>query len=171
MQDRALSFTPSIDVGAFEAQDGSTITPFSIKPGLDYKNANKSGYTFPTKACGTCKQPDAIDERFQNTPREIILTHTNEAVILPYALNYLLVESNYDTPKLEALILQLRDTKLEKFRKEWVKKGNVPCKCGKWGFKFNLDVDGEECEIWVLINIEDNRRTYRFGYGGQKVCQ
>jgi hypothetical protein len=127
-----------------------------------------SSLSYTTKFCKKCYNIHVADSSTIYSP---VLIDSSPAVIfvVPYTLAVLLKTNQYTEEEILQLASDNRE-KLNRIQKKWSKKGQVPCKYGRMGYKIKLKLKSDiKIMCWIIVDTIRGRFAYRMSYGGAKV--
>jgi hypothetical protein len=166
---QGLSIDPTVDLGAMDISDQSSIVPFRVNSLLHYDDTEETAGKYATRICKICGN---INISTANVPLRVAIDE-HEIVLMPYMLYFVLRMKRYEDTRVEEIILGLWIRELRRIKDRWIRNHGVnPCCDGRRGFKTTLRLDGGlRLELWVLLDTDGDDLIYRLNYGGLKTCR
>lgn len=123
-----------------------------------------SSLSYQTRFCKKCYNIHVADS---STIYDPILI--GAMFVIPYALAVLLKTNCYTEKDILQFVLDNAEM-LKRIQNKWSKKGEVPCRHGRVGYKMKLKLKNDlKIMCWIIVDTIRDKLAYRMAYGGAKV--
>jgi len=126
-----------------------------------------SSLSYQTRFCKKCYNIHVVDSSTIYDP--ILISSSGVMFVIPYTLAVLLKTNCYREKDILQFVSDNAEM-LKRIQNKWSKKGEVPCKRGRVGYKMKLKLKNDlKIMCWIIVDTIRDKLARRMAYGGAKV--
>lgn len=143
-------------------------SPFKLEGGLNIGREKGLTRSYEEKVCRICANEQVVDGDTTFNPIRV-LTETSSIIIIPYSLYLHLKECGCKEDEIKGIAARNYPHLAEIQAKHGNRGGDMPCKDGRVGYKFEIYLNYcRNVHCWVIPGDMEGKYAYRLSFAGKK---